>query len=79
MTTSNTSINKFKDFYEALPANKQNDFRDQVCNICGFSMPTFYRRLNDWENLFTDLEKKAIAEMAQAPIETIFGLTLKTV
>jgi hypothetical protein len=76
---SKLNSNHFKAFYDSLPANKQPDFRDQVCNICGFSIPTFYRRLNDWESLFTELEKNAIAKMAEASTQTIFGLTLKTV
>lgn len=74
-------LNTFKAFYENLPANEQNSFKDQVCNICGFSLPTFYRRVRENEDLFTKLEKQAIANMAGVTVQTIFGTEpiLKTV
>ena len=68
-----TPLNTFKSFYENLPANQQNDFKDAVCNLCGFSLPTFYRRLRENEDLFTPVEKKAIAEYAGVTVQTIFG------
>lgn len=75
----NKPVNTFRNYYYSLPANKLEDFRTQVCNICGFSIATFYHRLRESDNLFSTAEKTAIANYAGVTAYTIFGEeTLKT-
>jgi len=60
----NTFPNTFKIFYKLdLPAGKQAQFIKDVCDTCEVSKPTFYRWLNDPEEI-SELQKKAIAEIA---------------
>lgn len=63
----------FKNFYHSLPPNTLEDFRTDVCNICGFSITTFYRRINDSEDLFSPAEKAAIAKLVKKPVNQIFA------
>lgn len=65
--------NNFKTYYDNLPASQRDNFRQMVCNTCGFSIATFYYRLNGENDLFTDLEKKAIAIDQQKTVSEIFG------
>jgi len=79
----NKPTNTFRKFYFSLPADKLEDFKTHVCNVCGFSVATFYHRLRESYYLFSPAEKIAIANFKEIPgltVQQIFGqdLALKT-
>lgn len=53
--------NPILDFYESLDRANRFIFSHLICGICEIGRMQFYRRIR--ENLWTRLERKAIAEL----------------
>jgi len=65
----------FKEWYDSLPKNEQILKRDKIIEVCEWSKPSFYRILNN-DQLLTQLEKKAINEIAKVDVFAVNANTI---
>lgn len=49
-----------KDHYKSLTSEEKTKFIFEVCELCSFSIPTFYRKLR--ENSFKPCDEKLVRD-----------------
>jgi len=70
---STTPTITFRKFYQQMPDGQKEQFRNDVCKICGFSIASFYTRVRGCEDLFSPAEKTAIAKLVNKTEQEIFA------
>lgn len=71
-TKTNTKAeNSLKEFYQGLPANKQKDFINKVCDECSVTLMTVYRWINT-PTMVKAIYRDKIAEIAEKEVNEIF-------
>jgi len=62
----------FKSYYESLEDKIKKEKRKEILIKTGCSYPTFYKWLSGKTNKICKLNKEAIAEILQLPVEKLF-------
>jgi len=67
----------FKSYYENLENKGKKGKREQILIKTGCSYPTFYKWLAGKTNNISKLNKEAIAEILQLPVQELFPETVE--